>query len=116
MTRESTFAKDDHRNFNREGKAFDRGETFSGVDFEKGLQAVEELRALKPAEATMAQFALRWILEFDAVSVAIPGAKNPEQATANAAASDLASLDRDTLEAVRKVYNKHIRPEVHHRW
>ncbi|MFP4114368.1 MAG: aldo/keto reductase, partial [Spirochaetales bacterium] len=77
MTRESTFPADDHRNFNREGQAFDRGETFAGVDFETGLQAVEELRKLKPAEATMAQFALRWILEFDAVTLAIPGAKNP---------------------------------------
>ncbi len=116
MSRESTFASDDHRNFNREGQAFDRGETFAGVDFETGLEAVEEIRKLKPAEATMAQFALRWILQFDAVSVAIPGAKNPEQAKANAAASDLASLDRDTLEKVRRAYEEHIKPEVHHLW
>jgi len=116
MTAASTFAPDDHRNFNREGQAFDRGETFAGVDFETGLAAVEELRRLKPAEATMAQFALRWILEFDAVSIAIPGAKNPDQARANAAASDLAPLDWKTLDAVRKLYDGRIRSQVHHLW
>ncbi|MFW5717402.1 MAG: aldo/keto reductase [Spirochaetota bacterium] len=116
MTRESTFPADDHRNFNREGQAFDRGETFAGVDFETGLQAVEELRKLKPAEATMAQFALRWILEFDAVTLAIPGAKNPDQATANAAASKMASLDGGTLQAVRTLYEERIKPQVHQRW
>ena len=116
MSASSTFASDDHRNFNREGQAFDRGETFAGVDFQTGLAAVEELKRLKPAEATMAQFALRWILEFDAVSVAIPGAKNPEQAQANAAASDLAPLDWKTLDAIKKLYSERIRPEVHHRW
>ena len=116
MSASSTFASDDHRNFNREGQAFDRGETFAGVDFQTGLAAVEELKRLKPAEATMAQFALRWILEFDAVSVAIPGAKNPAQAQANAAASDLAPLDWKTLDAIKKLYSERIRPEVHHRW
>ncbi len=116
MSRESTFASDDHRNFNREGQAFDRGETFAGVDFETGLDAVEEIRKLKPADATMAQFALRWILQFDAVSVAIPGAKNPEQAKANAAASDISSLDWETLDKVRRVYEEHIKPQVHQRW
>lgn len=116
MSRETTFPKDDHRNFNREGQAFDRGETFAGVDFETGLQVVEELRRKKPAEATMAQFALRWILQFDAVSVAIPGAKNAEQAEANAVASDISSIDWDTLDAVKKLYNEHIKPQVHQRW
>ena len=116
MSRESTFASDDHRNFNREGQAFDQGETFAGVDFETGLEAVEEIRKLKPADATMAQFALRWILQFDAVSVAIPGAKNPEQAKANAAASDISSLDWETLDKVRRVYEEHIKPQVHQRW
>ncbi|MFW6293657.1 MAG: aldo/keto reductase [Spirochaetota bacterium] len=116
MSASSTFASDDHRNFNREGQAFDRGETFAGVNFETGLAAVEELKKLKPAEASMAQFALRWILEFDAVSVAIPGAKNPEQAKANAAASDLAPLDWKTLDAIKKLYDERVRPEVHHRW
>ncbi|MEP6924754.1 MAG: aldo/keto reductase, partial [Pyrinomonadaceae bacterium] len=79
MSRESTFQKDDHRNFNRHGEAFDVGETFSGVDFEIGLQAVEELKKLVPEGMTMAQFALRWILMFDAVTCAIPGAKRPSQ-------------------------------------
>lgn len=116
MSRESTFASDDHRNFNREGQAFDRGETFAGVDFDTGLEAVEEIRKLKPADATMAQFALRWILQFDAVSVAIPGAKNPEQSKANAAASDISSLDWETLDKVRRVYEEHIKPQVHQRW
>lgn len=116
MTRESTFASDDHRNFNREGEAFDRGETFSGVDFQTGLRAVEELVRIKPSEATMAQFALRWILQFDAVSLAIPGAKNPEQARTNAAASEIASLDWGTLEKVRRIYDEHIRAQVHDRW
>ncbi len=116
MSASSTFASDDHRNFNREGQAFDRGETFAGVNFETGLAAVEELKKLKPAEASMAQFALRWILEFDAVSLAIPGEKNPEQAQANAAASDLAPLDWKTLDAIKKLYNERIRPDVQHRW
>ena len=116
MSKESTFPEDDHRNFNREGQAFDRGETFAGVDFETGLQVVEELKKLKPAEASMAQFALRWILQFDAVSVAIPGAKNPEQAAANAAASDLASIDWETLDKIQKLYDEHIKPQVHDLW
>ena len=116
MSRETTFASDDHRAFNRHGEAFDVGETFAGVEFDTGLAAVEDLRRLCPAGATMAQFALRWILQFDAVTLAIPGAKNPEQARANAAASDLASLDRETLEAIRTLYNDRIRAQVHQRW
>jgi aryl-alcohol dehydrogenase-like predicted oxidoreductase len=116
MSRETTFPADDHRAFNRHGEMFDVGETFGGVDFETGLDTVEELRKLCPAEATMAQFALRWILEFDAVTLAIPGAKNPEQARANTAASDIASLDQDTLTAIRRLYNDRIREQVHHRW
>ena len=86
--------RDDHRAFNRHGEAFDVGETFPGVDFERGLEAVEELRPLVPEGATLAQLALRWILEFDAVSTVIPGAKTPEQARANAAAADLPALRR----------------------
>ena len=116
MSRESTFPKDDHRNFNREGQAFDRGETFAGVNFDTGLEAVEELRKLKPAEATMAQFALRWILQFDAVSVAIPGAKNATQASANAAASDISSLDWETLDKIQKLYDEKIKQQVHQLW
>ena len=89
--RESTFAKDDHRNFNRHGEAFDRGETFSGVDFETGLRAVEELKTFVPKGATLAQLALRWILEFPAVTCAIPGAKRPAQVAENIAAVGLAA-------------------------
>lgn len=116
MTADSTFAADDHRTFNRHGEAFDVGETFAGVDFQKGLEAVEDLKRLCPAEATMAQFALRWILQFDAVSAVIPGAKNPGQARDNVAASSMASLDWETLEAIRKIYEEKIKPSVHQRW
>ncbi|HYE01145.1 MAG TPA: aldo/keto reductase, partial [Alphaproteobacteria bacterium] len=116
MRRDSQFAADDHRNYNRQGDAFDVGETFSGVPFEGGLEAVEALRPLVPEGATMAQFALRWILMHPAVSCAIPGAKSPEQARANAAASDLAALDPDAMAAVRRIYDERIRGHVHGRW
>ena len=101
FTRESSFGADDHRLFNRHGESFDVGETFSGVDYETGLDAVEELRSLVPEGATLAQLALRWILMFDAVSTAIPGAKTPEQARANAAAADLPPLSDETMDADR---------------
>jgi aryl-alcohol dehydrogenase-like predicted oxidoreductase len=116
MTRQSTFAQDDHRNFNRYGQAFDVGETFAGVDYETGLAAVEELRPLAPEGATMAQFALRWILMFDAVSCAIPGAKNRQQATANAQAADLPPLSDEVMVKIRAIYDDKIRPLVHQRW
>jgi aryl-alcohol dehydrogenase-like predicted oxidoreductase len=116
LSRESTFAADDHRHFNREGQAFDKGETFSGVPYETGVDAVEELRPLVPPGATLAQLALRWILMFEAVSCAIPGAKNQEQARANAAAVELASLDGATMDAVRRVYDERIRAHVHGSW
>jgi aryl-alcohol dehydrogenase-like predicted oxidoreductase len=116
ITRESRFAKDDHRNFNRHGEAFDRGETFSGVDFETGLRAVEELRLLAPKNATMAQLALRWILEFPAVTCAIPGAKRPAQVAENIAASDLKPLSAATLKKIRALYDAEIRPLVHQYW
>jgi aryl-alcohol dehydrogenase-like predicted oxidoreductase len=116
MSLSTQFADDDHRMFNRHGEAFDVGETFAGVPYEVGLAAVEKLRALCPADATMAQFALRWILQFDAVSVVIPGARNPEQAQSNAAASAIAPIDSDTLQAVRKIYEDDIKQYVHQRW
>jgi aryl-alcohol dehydrogenase-like predicted oxidoreductase len=116
MTRQTTFAADDHRNFNRYGESFDRGETFSGVDYETGLDAVEELKALVPGGATMAQFALRWILMFDAVSCVIPGAKRPSQAEDNVRAADLPPLSEATMAKVRDVYDRLIRPQVHQRW
>lgn len=114
--RDSTFAADDHRNFNRLGKAFDVGETFSGVDYDIGLAAVEEIRKLLPAGTTMSQFALRWILMFDAVSCAIPGGRRPEQVADNCRASDLPPLTPDAMAAVQRIYDEKIRPQVHHRW
>lgn len=116
MTRATTFQPDDHRTFNRNGEAFDRGETFSGVDYETGLQAVEELRPLIPPGATMAQMALRWILMFDAVTCAIPGAKRPAQAEDNVHAADLPALSDSTMEKIGGIYDRHIRAQVHHQW
>lgn len=116
MSKESTFSKDDHRNYNRHGEAFDVGETFSGIDFETGLAAVEELRPLVPAGMTMAQLALRWILMFDAVSCAIPGAKNPAQAEGNAKASDFPPLSEELMKKIRDIYEARIKPLVHQSW
>lgn len=116
ITRDNKFAKDDHRNFNRHGEAFDRGETFSGVDFEAGLKAVEELKAFVPEGATLAQLALRWILEFPAVTCAIPGAKRPVQVAENVAASDLKPLPAATMKKIGSLYNSRIKPLVHHYW
>jgi aryl-alcohol dehydrogenase-like predicted oxidoreductase len=113
---DSTFSADDHRNFNLHGEAFDVGETFSGVDFPTGLEAVEEIRRLLPGGFTMGQFALRWILMFDAVTCAIPGAKTSEQARANCSASDLPALSAETMTAVRRIYDDKIRRLVHDRW
>jgi len=112
----SAFAEDDHRRFNRDGEAFDKGETFSGVPYDVGLEAVEELRAFVPSGSTLAQLALRWILMFDAVTCAIPGARTPEQARANAAASDLPPLNQSTMDAVRAIYDTRIRAHVHGLW
>lgn len=116
MTRETTFEPDDHRNFNRYGEDFDRGETFSGVDYETGLDAVERLRALVPDGMTVAQFALRWILMFDAVTCVIPGAKRPAQAEDNALAADLQPLSQETMAEVGNIYERLIRDQVHHYW
>jgi aryl-alcohol dehydrogenase-like predicted oxidoreductase len=116
MTRETTFPSDDHRNYNRYGQSFDRGETFSGVEFETGLRAVEELKTLMPDGATMAQLALRWILMFDAVSCAIPGAKRPGQAEDNVRAADLPPLTDAQMTKVEEMYDQYIREQVHHRW
>jgi aryl-alcohol dehydrogenase-like predicted oxidoreductase len=116
MRPDSTFAQSDHRNYNRQGEAFDVGETFAGVPYDVGLEAVEALRPLVPEGATMAQMALRWILMFDAVSCAIPGAKRPSQAADNAGASDLPPLSEETMDAMRDVYDRLIRPHVHQRW
>ena len=116
MRPDTAFAPDDHRAFNREGAGFDRGETFSGVPYEAGLAAVEELRPLVPAGMTMSQFALRWILAFEEVSCAIPGGKRVDQVEANCAASDLPSLSAEDLFAVSELYDRRVRPLVHDRW
>ncbi len=116
MRKDTAFEKDDHRLFNRQGEAFDRGETFSGVDYETGLAAVEELKALLPAGMSLTQFALRWILMFDAVTCAIPGAKRPSQAEENIAAADLPAFSAETMGKVRATYDEKIRPLVHHYW
>jgi len=116
MTRTAQFAPNDHRLGNRQGKLFDRGETFSGVDFETGLAAVEALRPFVPPGVTMAQFAMRWILDFDAVTCAIPGAKRPAQAEENVASADLAPLSPETMQAVRSIYEQRIQPLVHQYW
>ena len=116
MRSDMKFEDSDHRRYNRRGEAFDVGETFSGVDFEEGLAAVEELREITPSGMTMAQFALKWVLMHPEVSVVIPGAKTPAQARENAAVSDLPALPDDVMMHVDKIYQKRIRPSVHHRW
>jgi aryl-alcohol dehydrogenase-like predicted oxidoreductase len=115
-TADTTFGADDHRTFNRHGEAFDVGETFAGVPFEVGLQGVERLRPLVGEGATMAQFALRWILDQPQLTVVIPGARSAEQAAGNAAAADLAPLDEQTHAAVRRVYDELVAPHVSGRW
>ena len=112
----TTFAPDDHRNYNRHGEAFDVGETFAGVPFEAGLAAVRELRRIVPADVAMAQFALRWIIDQPGLSVVIPGARNAEQAQGNVAAAGLPALSEEQQAAVREVYDRHIREHVHDRW
>jgi aryl-alcohol dehydrogenase-like predicted oxidoreductase len=116
LRRDSVFPADDHRQFNRHGEMFDKGETFSGVPYEVGLEAVECLRPLVPAGAALAQLALRWILMFDAVTCAIPGARNDQQARDNVGAASLPPLDERTMTAVREVYDQYIRPHVHAHW
>jgi aryl-alcohol dehydrogenase-like predicted oxidoreductase len=116
LRKNTTFEERDHRAFNRHGEEFDRGETFSGVDYETGLQAVDELRALIPEGMTMTQFALRWILMFDAVSCVIPGAKNATQAEENIRAGDFPPLSDKVMNAVKELYDGRIREAVHHYW
>ncbi|HEY3391197.1 MAG TPA: aldo/keto reductase, partial [Lacipirellulaceae bacterium] len=116
MKPSTKFEDSDHRQFNRHGEVFDVGETFSGVGYETGLRAVEELKALCPPGWTLTQFALRWILMFEAVTCAIPGAKRPEQAADNCVAADLPPLSDAAMTAVRRIYDKHIRAQVHYRW
>lgn len=116
MTAQTTFGPDDHRNYNRHGEAFDVGETFAGIPFEQGLAAVEQLAPLVPAGATMAQLALRWILDHDAVSVVIPGGKRPSQVADNAAASEMAPLPEAVRQQIAAIYAEYAAPYVHQRW
>jgi aryl-alcohol dehydrogenase-like predicted oxidoreductase len=116
LTHDSRFDADDHRAFNRQGESFDRGETFSGLDYEIGLQVVEQLRPFVPSGASMAQLALRWILMFPAVTCAIPGGKRPSQVEENVAAADLPPLPESTMKAIDLLYNKLVRKYVHHYW
>lgn len=116
MSQDSQFAEDDHRAFNRDGAAFDRGETFSGVPYEVGLEAVDALRSLVPADQTLAQFALRWILMHDQITTVIPGAKSAAQANANTAAASQDSLSDQIMAAARKVYDDMVAPHVHRLW
>ncbi len=113
---DTQFDAKDHRAYNRHGEAFDQGETFSGVDYQTGLRAVEELRALVPSNASMAQLALRWIIQFSEVTTTIPGAKSPEQVENNVRAAELPALDETTRGRIREIYDTHVRPLVHHRW
>ena len=112
----SEFETDDHRNFNRHGEAFDRGETFSGVDYELSLKTADELKAICPPTISLVQFALKWILMFDAVTCTIPGAKNIKQVDENTGAADLPPLSDNTMNEVKNIYDKNIRKFVHHYW
>ncbi len=113
---DTQFSPSDHRNFNRHGEAFDQGDTFAGVDYNTGLQAVEALRPLIPQGATMAEFALRWILMFSEVTTTIPGAKNPRQAEDNVKAASLPPLSEETMQRVRAVYDRYVREQVAEKW
>jgi aryl-alcohol dehydrogenase-like predicted oxidoreductase len=118
FTRESSFSSGDHRNFNRDGSAFDRGETFAGLDFEKGIEVAEELKQVfaTGGEGTMAQKAIRWILDHPQISCVIPGASRPEQLHDNLAVSELPQLPAEMLERLGQLYEEKVKPEVHHRW
>jgi len=116
FTPETSFPADDHRSFNRQGEVFDKGETFSGVDYQTGLAAVERLRPLVHEGATLAQFALAWILSHEGISTVIPGARKAEQVVANAEAANLAPLAAEKMAAVREIYDEMLRPLVHHQW
>jgi aryl-alcohol dehydrogenase-like predicted oxidoreductase len=116
MTKKTSFENDDHRLFNRHGEAFDRGETFSGVDYDFSLEIVDELRPLVPQGISMTQFALKWILMNPAVTCAIPGAKNQKQAEENFSAGDADLISESTMKKIKEIYETKIKPEVHHYW
>lgn len=110
------FDKEDHRNFNRDGEAFDKGETFSGIDYEKGIEAVNELKKLFPEEQNLAPIALKWILEFSEVSCVIPGASKEEHLLSNLSAGNRPVISEEKLEQINQIYARHIKPTVHQRW
>lgn len=116
MTRATRFHPEDHRAFNREGAAFDKGETFSGFDYERGLEVVEKLRALLPPGMTLPELALRYIASFPAVTCSIPGARRAEQVEQNVAAGSRGPLDPDLLAALARLYAADVKPFVHQRW
>ena len=116
FSKQSTFTAGDHRNFNRNGEMFDKGETFSGIDYETGLAAVEELKALFPNQTNLAPIALKWILGFDAVSTIIPGASRQEQVKANVKTLDFPDLNAFQISQMNAIYKKHIKNLVHHLW
>jgi len=116
FSKQSTFTSGDHRNFNRNGEMFDKGETFSGIDYETGLAAVEEFKSLFPNQTNLAPIALKWILGFDAVSTIIPGASRPEQVSANVAALDFPDMNAEQISQMNSIYEKHIKKLVHHLW
>ncbi|MBA9078792.1 aldo/keto reductase [Rufibacter quisquiliarum] len=116
FTHATSFSPEDHRNFNRNGEAFDKGETFSGVDYDLGVEAAEELKKLFPGQAPLAAWALRWVLMFPEVSTVIPGASRPEQVTTNLQAAALPALSPEQMQGVEAVYNQYIKPTVHEQW
>lgn len=116
MSRNTTFNPEDHRNFNRNGEAFDKGETFSGVDYDLGLEAVEELKKLFPGQEPLAAWAIRWVLMAEEVSTVIPGASRPEQVASNIKASELPALSPEQMRGVEEIYSKYIKPSVHALW
>ncbi|MEP6676264.1 MAG: aldo/keto reductase [Ferruginibacter sp.] len=113
---DTKFTAGDHRTFNRSGEAFDKGETFSGIDYETGLIAVDELKKIFPANENLAAVALKWILQFEAVSCIIPGASNPQQMQSNINALDLPDFSEEQLQVVQQVYEKYIKKSVHQLW
>ncbi|MGA9590172.1 MAG: aldo/keto reductase, partial [Salegentibacter sp.] len=114
--RDTNFGKEDHRNFNRNGEAFDKGETFSGLDFEKGLKAVDQLKQLFPEVDNLAPIALEWILSFSEVSCIIPGASKVDHVQSNLSAVNSPDLDKDTIEKMNRIYDEYLKPDVHQRW
>jgi aryl-alcohol dehydrogenase-like predicted oxidoreductase len=116
FSKDSSFGEGDHRQFNRNGEHFDKGETFAGIDYDLGLKAVEELKAVFPRQENLAQIALKWILGFDAVSCIIPGASKVEQVVSNLAASEIQEISETQKEAINKIYDKYVKKSVHQLW